>query len=162
MSDCTKKGQGGLGTGGRNKRPGFALFLSLLPSISLSQWGFKVCFGVQLQLVYSLSKPTKTSEFSNIVACALVPCFGRGKKVNDGVPNNWTAPGESWPTYSCPSFYLFIASSSSLFYLSHPVISAVHICDNSCPAEHLIIIPASKSVLAPNPCLPNSARRRLI
>lgn len=39
MSDCTKKGQAGLGSGGWNKQLGFALSpsLSLLRSLSLSQ-----------------------------------------------------------------------------------------------------------------------------
>lgn len=38
MSDCTKKGQAGLGSGGWNKQLGFALsvFLTLSPSSSLS------------------------------------------------------------------------------------------------------------------------------
>lgn len=76
MCDCTKKGQGGLGSGGWNKQPGFALSLPPVFPLSLSQRAYKVCFGVQLQLVYSLSKQTQTSEFSNIVLCVLAPCFG--------------------------------------------------------------------------------------
>lgn len=86
MSHCTKKGQGGLGPGGWVEQTTWicAPFLSFSFLLSFSQWGFKVCFGVQLQFVYSLSKRTQTSKFPNRVMCVCAPCFGAEKKMNDG------------------------------------------------------------------------------
>ena len=153
MSDCTKKGQGGLGLGGWVEQTtgtcSLSLSLSLVFPPSLSQWGFKVCFGVQLQLVYSLSKQTQTSESSNIVIYVFAPWFGAGEKMD------WWGfsyckflitelPWEKvkqlvYKLGSVPYPLFSTVSSCTLFFTS-----AHNNCDNSCHCGHAIIPPASK------------------